>query len=157
MKLKNIIITLILCIPFIASSQLNKNIWQASTFQFFSGAADGANQAYLFHYSNSGLFKQWGIRPNEEAWKNKWVVDPNGQVRVGTEKFWLSSRSLVFLTDFHHATRFVKHRLDEGTTLTYAFGHGIKKKKWYWYVADFSIMFTARSIGFYSTYNLIFK
>ena len=155
--MKKILIILALCMPIICSAQLNKNIWQASTLQFFSGVADGANQAYLFHYNDTKLFKQWGIAPNEEAWKNKWVVDPFGQVRVGTERFWLSSRSLVFLTDFHHATRFAKHRLNEGTVLAYAFGHGIKKKKWYWYVADFSIMFTVRSIGFYSTYNVIFK
>ncbi len=154
---KILIIVLFIIIPLTGFSQLNKNIWQASTFQLFSGAADGANQAYLFHYDNSELFEKWGIAPNEEAWKNKWVVDPYGQVRVGTERFWLSSRSLVFLTDFHHATRFVKHRLNEGSVLMYAFGHGIKRKRWYWYLADFSIMFTARSIGFYSTYNIVFK
>ena len=152
-----IITALVLTLSVIGRGQLNNNIWKSSASQFFSGAADGANQAYLFHYDNSGKFEKWGIRPNEEAWKNKWVVDPDGNVRVGTERFWLSSRSLVFVTDFHHATRFVKHRLTESSMLYYAFGHGSKRKQWYWYVADFSIMFTARSVGFYTTYNVIFK
>ena len=132
---------LILTLSVIGRGQLNSNIWKA----------------YLFHYDNSGKFEKWGIRPNEESWKNKWVVDPDGNVRVGTERFWLSSRSLVFVTDFHHATRFVKHRLTETSMLYYAFGHGSKRKQWYWYVADFSIMFTVRSVGFYTTYNVIFK
>lgn len=155
--MRSILIILVTAMPFVCGAQLNKNIWKASTLQYFAGAADGANQAYLFHYGDSGKFEKWGIRPNEEAWKNKWVVDPNGQVRVGTEKFWLSSRSLVFLTDFHHATRFTKHRLTEGSMLYYAFGHGAEKKDWYWYVADFAIMFGVRSAGFYTTYNIIFK
>ena len=150
----NMRIIILLCLfPLVCQAQLNKNIWKASAIQSLAGFADGTNQAYLFHYHG-----QFGsIRPNEEAWKNKWVVDPYGQVRVGTERFWLSSRSLVFLTDFHHFTRFVNHRSNEGSALVYAIGHGIKRKKWYWYLADFSIMFSARSIGFYGSYNIIFK
>ncbi len=152
--------------------QLNKNIWKASASQFFAGAADGANQAYLFHYSNSGKFKKWGIRPNEESWRNKWAKDAQGNTLVGQEKFWLSSRSLVFLTDFHHATRFAENRFNEISMVYYAKGHGIKKfywsaankesrkikkKKWFWYAADVGILFAVRSIGFYTTYNVIFK
>ena len=30
-------------------------------------------------------------------------------------------------------------------------------KKWYWYVADFGIMFAAKSVGFAASYDLIFK
>ena len=163
-----------LCLlPFMGYSQLNKNIWKASASQFFAGASDGANQAYLFHYNNSGKFEKWGIRPNEEAWRNKWAKDINGKTLVGKERFWLSSRSLVFLTDFHHATRFAENRLNEVSILYYAKGHGIKKfywsnrsdkhsrkdksKEWYWYAADFGILFAVRSIGFYTTYNIIFK
>ena len=163
---------MVLCLPALCSAQLNKNIWKASIVQGFSGFADGVNQAYLFHYSNSGKFEKWGIAPNEEAWKNKWKKDQSGNVLVGVEKFWLSSRSLVWTTDFHHLTRFVKHRSDELSMMYYAKGHRIKKfywssgskesrktkkKKWYWYVADFSVMFEARSIGFYAAYDLIFK
>lgn len=147
-------IIILLCLfPLISKAQLNKNIWKASAIQSLAGFADGTNQAYLFHYHG-----QFGsIRPNEEAWQNKWAKDDNGITIVGTERFWLSSRSLVFLTDFHHFTRFVKHRSNECSALVYAIGHGVKKKKWYWYFADFSIMFSARSIGFYGSYEFIFK
>mgnify|MGYP000845962619 FL=1 len=155
--MRKILILLAVCIPILCSAQLNKNLWKASIGQGLAGFTDGTNQAYLFHYSDTDKFEKWGIRPNEEAWKNKWVVDPSGNVRVGTERFWLSSRSLVFLTDFHHATRFAKHRFTEASMLYYAIGHGTKVKKWYWYLADFSIMFAARSVGFYGSYNIIFK
>ena len=169
-----LLVFLTMLIPAISQSQLNKNIWKVSLAQGFAGFADGTNQAYLFHYGNSGLFEQWGIRPNEEAWRNKWAKDVNGNTIVGTEKFWLSSTALVWTTDFHHLTRFAKHRADEVSMMYYATGHGIKKfywldgnsnkesrqarrKNWYWYAADMAIAFAARSVGFYASYNLIFK
>lgn len=155
--MKQLLIILALALPILCTAQLNKNIWKASAIQGISGFADGTNQAYLYHYSNSGKFEKWGIRPNTEAWKNKWVVDPDGNVRVGTERFWLSSTALVGFTDFNHLTRMIKHRSNEATVLVYAVGHGAKTKKWYWYLADTAIMFTARSIGFYGSYNLVFK
>ena len=147
-------IIIVLCLfPLLSQAQLNKNIWKASAIQSLAGFADVTNQAYLFHYHG-----QFGnIRPNEEAWRNKWAKDGNGITIVGKERFWLSSRSLVFLTDFHHFTRFVTHRSIEGSALLYAIGHGVKRKKWYWYLADFFIMFSARSIGFYGSYEIIFK
>ena len=153
----NMIILFILCIPVVTSAQLNKNIWKASIIQGAAGFVDGTNQAYLFHYDQTDKFKKWGISPNEEAWKNKWAKDPNGNVIVGKERFFLSSTSLVFLTDFHHSTRFAYNRLNEATALTYAFGNGAKIKKWYWYAADFAIMFAARSVGFTASYDFIFK
>ena len=61
------------------------------------------------------------------------------------------------MTDFHHATRFVENRANESSLLIYAIGHGTKRKKWYWYVADIGILYISRSIGFYTTYNLIYK
>lgn len=155
--MKQLLTILALTLPMLCTAQLNKNIWKASAIQGISGFADGTNQAYLYHYSNSGKFEKWGIRPNNEAWKNKWVVDPDGHVRVGTERFWLSSTALVGFTDFNHLTRMIKHRSNEATVLVYAVGHGAKTKKWYWYLADTAIMFTARSIGFYGSYNLVFK
>jgi len=133
--------------------RLNSNIWKASLAQVGSGFADGMNQAYLFH--NHGQFGN--IKPNEEAWKNKWAKDQYGNPIVGQERFWQSSRALVFVTDFHHATRFAGSRLDEYSALTYAIGHGAKKKKWYWYLADLGIIFASRSIGFHTSYEWIFK
>lgn len=154
--MRNLIIMIIVCLPVLCSAQLNKNIWKASVLQGAAGFVDGANQSYLFHYSGS-KFQKWGIAPNEEAWRNKWAKDSNGNTLVGTERFPLSSTSLVFLTDFHHSTRFAYNRLNEATVLVYAFGHRAKTKKWYWYIADFGIMFAARSIGFAASYDIIFK
>ena len=155
--MRKLLIIIILLLPSLSNAQLNKYIWQSSAAQFVAGAADGANQAYLFHYSNSGKFEKWNIAPNSEAWKNKWAKDSAGNVIVGKERFWLSSRSLVFLTDFHHSSRFVENRATEASLLIYAIGHGVKRKRWYWYLADTAILFTVRSIGFYSTYNIVFK
>tara|TARA_R110002153_G_scaffold124635_4_gene271227 strand:+ start:863 stop:1330 length:468 start_codon:yes stop_codon:yes gene_type:complete len=155
--MKKLIIIIALCIPVLCSAQLNKNIWKAAGLQLGAGFVDGAKDAYLFHYSNSGKFEKWGIAPNEEAWRNKWKKDTSGNVLVGQERFPLSSTSLVFLTDFYHSTKFTYNRLNEATVLVYAFGHRAKCKKWYWYAADFGIMFAAKSLGFAASYDLIFK
>ena len=137
--------------------KLNKNLKYAAPFQVVAGFADGTNQAYLFHYHNSGLFEKWNIKPNGEAWVNKWKIDPDGTVLVGQERFFGSSTFLVFTTDFHHATRFVENRFNEGTGLVYAIGHGAKRKRIIDYLADFGILFISRSVGFYASYSLIFK
>ena len=170
--MKKLLIVLILSLPILCSAQLNKNIWKVSLSQGVAGIFDGANQAYLFHYDNSGKFSKWGISRNEVAWKNKWAKDASGNVLVGTERFLLSSTALVWTTDFHHFTRFLKHRSDEVSMMYYATGHGIKKfywsngnkesrkiikKRWYWYAADMAIAFTARSAGFWLSYNIVFK
>ncbi len=169
--MKKLIILLLLLPPIMGAAQLNKNIWKVSVVQSISGFADGTNQAYLFHYSNSGKFEKWGIKPNDEVWTNKWALDASGNVIVGKERFWLSSTALVWTTDFHHLTRFIKHRSDEVSVVYYAKGHGIKKfywskgskdsrkikkKRWYWYAADMAISFSARSVGFWLAYNVVF-
>jgi len=166
--MRKLIIILILCLPMLCNAQFNKNLWKVSLVQGISGFADGTNQAYLFHYHG-----QFGNIPsNEVSWTNKWAKDASGNVLVGTEKFWLSSRTLVFTTDFHHLTRFVKHRSDEVSMMYYATGHGIKKfywssankdsrkvrkKKWYFWVGDMAVAFTARSVGFWLAYEVVFK
>ena len=166
--MKKLIIVLTLCLPMMCNAQLNKNIWKVGTVQFFSGFADATNQAYLFHYHG-----QFGSIPsNEVSWTNKWAKDAAGNVLVGTERFWLSSRSLVWTTDFHHLTRFAKHRSDEVSVVLYAQGHGIKKFYWsngskesrkvkkksfWWYAADMAVAFTFRSAGFWLAYEVVFK
>ncbi len=151
--MKKTLLLLFLLLPFSNFAQLNKNILKSSLFQVGAGFADGTNQAYLFHYTG-----QFGnIKPNTEAWINKWALDENGNPIVGKERFWQSSRALVFTTDFHHFTRFTENRFNEASILTYAIGHGAKKKKWYWYFADLGIMFASRSAGFYASYEIVFK
>jgi hypothetical protein len=152
----------------LCNAQLNKNIWKVGTVQFLSGFADATNQAYIFHYH--GQF--FNIPSNDVSWTNKWKKSADGTVLVGQEKFWLSSRSLVWTTDFHHLTRFVKHRSDEVSMVFYAQGHGIKKfywssankesrkvkkKRWYYYAFDMAIAFSARSVGFWLAYEVVFK
>ena len=151
--MKNKLIIIFALISFNCSAQLNEKILQSSLFQVGAGFADGTNQAYLFH--NHGQFGK--IKPNSEAWINKWALDENGKAIVGKERFWQSSRALVFTTDFHHFTRFTENRFNEASILTYAIGHGAKKKKWYWYFADLGIMFASRSAGFYASYEIVFK
>lgn len=151
--MKKLLISFILFLPLVNFAQLNKNILKASLFQVGAGFSDGTNQAYLFHYHG-----QFGsIKPNTEAWVNKWKLDANGLPIVGTERFWQSSRAFVFTTDFHHLTRFSENRFNEASALSYAIGHGAKRKKWYWYFADLGIMYLSRSIGFYASYEIVFK
>jgi len=98
---------------------------------------------------------------------------------VGEEMFWGSSRWFVFTTDFHHATRFAENRLNEATGLVYSMEyvnytfnknkriHGGKtrhfekgkrfRKKWYWFLADWGIIFISRSAGFRLAYDGVFK
>lgn len=156
---------MVLCLSLTA--QLNKNIFYASLLQFGAGFADGTNQAYLFHYSP----KFGNIKPNDVAWKNKWAKDEFGNTIVGKERFWGSSRWFVFTTDFHHATRFAENRLNEATGVVYSMEYvNIKwksksafkkakrfRKKWYWFVADFAVIFAARSAGFKLAYDIIFE
>jgi len=143
------------CFSFSCNAQLklNKNIKLAAVFQFGAGFADGTNQAFLFH--NHGQFGK--IKSNDISWVNKWAKDKNGNVIVGKERFFGSSTFLVFTTDFHHLTRFTENRFNEASALSYAIGHGVKRKKWYWYFADFGIMFLSRSAGFHAAYSLTFK
>lgn len=165
-------ILLLMCFAAITlqlNAQLNKNIIYAGLLQMGAGFADGTNQAYLFHYSSK--FKN--IKPNEIAWKNKWAKDEFGNVIVGKERFWGSSRWFVFTTDFHHATRFAENRLNEATGIVYSMEYvNIKwkgkpsfkvkqgkrfRKKWYWFAADFAVIFAARSAGFKIAYDGVFK
>lgn len=157
------ILILLAFIPFMMNAQLNKNIIYTAALQFGAGITDGINQAYIFHYSD----KFGNIKPNEEAWSNKWKT-VNGEVLVGTEKFWGSSRWFVFTTDFYHGTRFIENRLNEASGMVYSMEYvnfsrrefkkrKKKRKKWYWYAADYAIIFTARSAGFALMYDGVFK
>lgn len=143
---------------YVKSIDLNRNLKYACAFQFGSGLILGFRDAYLFHYDESKFF---GLKPNGKAWENKWAKDVNGNPIVGKEKFWQSSRALVFTTDTYHASNFAMNRLNEATSLTYALGHVREKKglrrKWYNYAIEFAAMFTAKSIGFHTTYEIIFK
>jgi hypothetical protein len=153
--MKNLIIVIALCIPALCSAQLNKNIWKAAGLQLVSGAVEASRDVYLFHYSGS-IFERIGIPKNEEAWKNKYKKNPDGSLVLPlTPKYFLSTTLLVGFTDLFHSTKTINRALDYSTTLVYAFGS--KRKRWFWYVADFSIMFASRSLGFTLSYDVLFK
>ena len=153
--MKNLIIVIALCIPALCSAQLNKNIWKAAGLQLVSGAVEGSRDSYLFHYSGS-IFEKWGIPPNDVAWRQKYRLNPDGSLVLPlTPKFFLSTTLLVGFTDLFHSTKTINRALDYSTTLVYAIG--AKRKKWFWYVFDFGIMFASRSLGFTLSYDVIFK
>lgn len=133
---------------------LNKKLPLVCGMQFLSGAFDGMNQMYLFHYYDYVKIFPNSV-PNTEAWKNKWAKDDTGAVIVGKEKFLGSSTFLVWTQDPHHLTRTSSRFLDAGSALVYSLG--AKKKKWYFYILDFSTSFAARTAGFYSTYVFLPK
>lgn len=153
--MKIIITAVLVFVALSVSSQikLNKNLKYSALMQFGAGFSDGTNQAFLFH--NHGQFGK--IKPNSESWINKWKIDKDGNVLVGQERFFGSSTFLVFTTDFHHLTRWSESRFNEGSCLVYAIGHEAKRKRFIDYLADFGIMFLARSAGFHASYSLIFK
>jgi len=151
--MKKLIIIIALCIPVLCSAQLNRNIWKAAGLQLMSGAVEASRDVYLFHYSGS-IFERIGISKNEEAWRNKYKKNDDGSLVLPlTPRFPLSTTLFVGFTDFFHSTKTLNRALNYSTTLVYAFGHRAKRKKWYWYVADFGIMFASRSLGF----NLVFR
>ena len=134
--------------------KLDNKIWLVIGGQFVAGFLDGTKEAYLHHFD--AYKRVWtNAKPNSESWQNKWAKDANGEVMVGVEKFPLSSTLLVWTTDPYHRLRTGVRFADAGSALVYGLSH--KKKKWYWYVADFAIGFGARSAGFHYTYSHIYK
>lgn len=72
----------------------------ASILIFISGMFEGFNQAYLFHFGKVEA-KFPNIKPNDEAWKNKYKGD------LKTPKFFGSTTFLVWTTDVYHLTRMI--------------------------------------------------
>ncbi len=134
--------------------QIDKKIWFVIGGQLAAGFLDGSKEAYTHHHSQYKRVWKNSV-PNEEAWVNKWYIDDGGTVHVGVERFPFSSTLLSWTTDEYHAYRTSVRFCDAGSALIYGLSH--KKKKWYWYIADFGIGFTARSIGYHSAYSLIYK
>jgi hypothetical protein len=93
-----------------------------------------ATLSSVLDLSSQGKFKSEKLNM-KDTWQNKWK---NGNVKEG-EKFFLSSTSLVFLTDFFHFVKFL-------------------------YMTCLSILVTVSltlpfyySFGFYALYGLTFE
>lgn len=74
-----------------------------------AGSMEGAMDYVNFKYNGPSRF--WNTR---HSWKNKWKLSfDHGleTVIVGTERFWLSSTVLVFLTDGWHLLKWIRNRM----------------------------------------------
>ena len=57
-------------------------------------------RASIFPQPGESAVAFWGTQG--ETWVNKWALNEAGEVMVGTERFFLSSTLLVWLTDLWH-------------------------------------------------------
>ena len=126
-----------------AFSQLNKkNMILTSSLTFASGLCDGTAEHLKFHCTSSSTY--WN--PNL-SWVNKWK---NGDPAQG-EKFWQSSRALVWTTDGYHLMRFGRNMFAM-SAIVFHFG---KPQKWYYYLIEFATNYLAYTVGFTITYELL--
>jgi len=125
---------------------------------FFSGVNDGLNQQLNFHGDKfakaTGGFLDpyyWVNQAPYNSWERKWAQDEKGDVMVEKERFFLSSRSLVAVTDGHHLTRLLdKTSFTVGLTIMLG-----RKQKLKYYAYDALVFTAAKSIGFNTSFYLI--
>lgn len=131
------------------------------------GAADGYNQVQRHHlnrmlevHPNLNL-DFWGVN----QWKNKWELDADDQIITNEktgwlqpsykERFWGSSRWLVFVTDAHHLTRTVDITSTiAGVTLI---NIADPEKQLWQYLAESAGAFVIRSTVFWIVHDGIYK
>lgn len=128
---------------------------------FLSGMLDGTIESINYHYDNG--FKPQAADANDQfwnpelSWKNKYK---NGDPSQGP-KFFGSTSAFVFTTDAYHALRTSRNVLNTFTLVYYMNGRGSEKKpfkkKWKKIAMDALVLTAIRSIGFYTTYNMLFK
>ena len=90
-------------------------------FLVLSGASDAVRDKILFHYDNSifsKLKKQQFFNP-EISWKNKYKSD------LKTPRFFLSTKSFVFVTDAVHLSKWLRNRFTEVGFLSIGFASGL--------------------------------
>jgi hypothetical protein len=134
----------------------NKNI-KLKTYRYgslyISGAARGAADALLFHYDKFNR-----VHPNanneicnpSESWKRKWK---NGDPKQG-EAFPGSSTFLVWTTDLWHGLSAASTIAGIGGTVIIVIG---EKHKLVYYLKEIAIGYLFNRVGFYSTYNFVYK
>jgi hypothetical protein len=83
-----------------------------------------------------------------QSWPNKWL---NGDILQG-EKFPFSSTALVFLTDGYHLLRTFEKNLMIGAISINLY----ERQKWYVYALEFIAYSAVWSIGFHTSYSLIY-
>lgn len=119
----------------------------ATILVFISGISEGFNQAYLFHFAKVQA-KFPSLKPNNEAWKNKYKAD------LKTPKFFGSTTFLVWTTDPYHFTRMVSRIL-------FLFGFILIGNEfteiWKASLVGFLTYITIWTGGFHLVYSIIFK
>jgi len=116
---------------------------------FISGAVNGFNQDYLFHF-NQIAKKFPNMLPNSEAWKNKYK---NNNPKEG-KKFFGSTTFLVGFTDPYHFTNMISRwAFAIAFTLLGILLSGV----WWHVVLGVITLYFIWSLGFHFTYTLIFR
>lgn len=118
---------------------------------FLAGAFDGIAETLKWH-PGVFLFKFRSARVQfwdpALSWKNKYK---NGDPLQG-EKFWQSSRALVFLTDGYHLMRFLKNQ-----ALFIALALPLLITSFYLSVAVYCLSYFLYTAGFSLLYDKIFN
>lgn len=119
-----------------------KKVVISSTLIGISGAFDGTAEYLKFNYNAPSQFWNPSL-----SWKNKWK---NGDPLQG-EKFWQSSRALVWTTDGYHLMRMGRNMFMVGA-IVINIG---EKQKWYIYATEFLTYYLAYTTGFTISYELL--
>jgi len=119
---------------------------------YLAGVSDGTAETLKFHYSDfkrvfpSSNPNYWDMKI---SWKNKYKNQDYNQ----GPKFFGSTTFLVWTTDGYHMSRFAKNTMFVTTILI----HPKEKKKFKNYLLDVFIHSTSYHLGFFSTYETLFK
>ena len=125
---------------------MNNILILSAIFILVSGLSEGFNQAYLFHFAKVQA-KFPSLKPNDEAWRNKYKAD------LKTPKFFGSTTFLVWATDVYHLTRMVT-RVLFAIAFTLVGMSGFTGVKLIGLAAIIYLIWTG---GFHLVYSLIFK
>lgn len=101
----------------------------------------------IFPAHEPGSF--WGTQ--SETWLNKWAINEAGAPIVGTERFFLSSTLLVWITDLWHASKSAMLLAFQVAVILYR-----QPEKKIFYLADLVALKIAFSAGWYAG-NLILR
>ena len=133
--------------------QYLKENWKGLTCVYLAGVANGTVEILRHDYENFiRVFPDAdsGYWHPQTSWHNKWK---DGDHTKG-EKFPMSSTLLAWTTDGYHLLRSTEKAFICGAI---SFKIGDKKKNWKYYVLDFVTYSAVYSMGFTTSYSLIFK
>lgn len=148
---------LILFMPILCQAQLYSkreltNIALTSSLCFTAGMCDGTaeklkfNPDAFFHCFPGASQQYWNT---SLSWRNKWQ---NGDPAQG-ERFWQSSRALVFTTDGYHLMRMGRNVLIMSSIVF----HIGQPQIWWKYLVDIGVNYFSYTLGFSFSYDLIFR